>query len=189
MPAFTRRSLLARTALTGAVLALGNYARAFRGARKTPKRGMNMLLWTAFVQADHFPILERLGKAGFDGAEIPLGQGDAAHYKTVRQTLDNVGLQSTCVTSLTPAVPPASSRGATNRAPHSSPPPLNGWATQCPANQAKALTLISFIVRTGSKLLPVSASSYVHMQNDAYDPFAPAQQRSILCCCASQTSN
>ena len=34
------------------------------------KTGMNLLLWTTHVTQDHFPILEKLKKAGFDGVEI-----------------------------------------------------------------------------------------------------------------------
>jgi D-psicose/D-tagatose/L-ribulose 3-epimerase len=59
--------------------------------------GMNLLLWTAHVTAEHFPILADLKKTGFDGVEIPLFDGDAAHYKSIRQELDKQGLASTAV--------------------------------------------------------------------------------------------
>ena len=45
------------------------------------KVGMNLLLWTAFVTEEHFPILEKIKKTGYDGVEIPLFDGDAEHYK------------------------------------------------------------------------------------------------------------
>ena len=62
------------------------------------KTGMNLLLWTTHVTAEHFPILEKLKKTGFDGVEIPLFEGDAGHFKTVRKELDNLGLGCTTVT-------------------------------------------------------------------------------------------
>jgi D-psicose/D-tagatose/L-ribulose 3-epimerase len=62
------------------------------------KTGMNLLLWTTHVTAEHFPILEKLKKAGFDGVEVPLFEGDANHFKTVRKELDNLGLGCTTVT-------------------------------------------------------------------------------------------
>ncbi|MFO0880951.1 MAG: sugar phosphate isomerase/epimerase family protein [Gemmataceae bacterium] len=62
------------------------------------KTGMNLLLWTAHVTDEHFPILARLKQAGFDGVELPLFGGDKAHYQTVRKELDNLGLGCTTVT-------------------------------------------------------------------------------------------
>ena len=62
------------------------------------KTGMNLLLWTTHVTSEHFPLLAKLKKAGFDGVEIPLFEGDAAHYKTIRKELDNHGLGCTTVT-------------------------------------------------------------------------------------------
>ncbi|NBR07585.1 MAG: sugar phosphate isomerase/epimerase [Planctomycetes bacterium] len=62
------------------------------------KVGMNLLLWTAFVTKEHFPILEKIKKTGYDGVEIPLFDGDAEHYKTIKKELDNLGLGCTTVT-------------------------------------------------------------------------------------------
>ena len=62
------------------------------------KIGMNLLLWTAYVTEAHFPLLASLKKAGYDGVELPLFDGDAAHYKKVRKELDNLGLGATTVT-------------------------------------------------------------------------------------------
>ena len=72
------------------------------------KTGMNLLLWTTHVTAEHFPLLAKLKKAGFDGVEIPLFEGDAAHYKTIRKELDNHGLACTTVTVATPDANPIS---------------------------------------------------------------------------------
>ena len=62
------------------------------------KIGMNLLLWTAYVTEAHFPLLASLKKAGYDGVELPLFDGEAAHYKKVRKELDNLGLGATTVT-------------------------------------------------------------------------------------------
>ncbi len=72
------------------------------------KTGMNLLLWTTHVTSDHFPILEKLKKTGFDGVEIPIFEGDAGHYKTIRKQLDNLGLGCTTVTVATPDANPIS---------------------------------------------------------------------------------
>lgn len=72
------------------------------------KVGMNLLLWTGYVTEEHFPVLEKIKKAGYDGVEIPLFQGDEAHYKKVRKELDNLGLKSTTVTVVNPESNPIS---------------------------------------------------------------------------------
>jgi D-psicose/D-tagatose/L-ribulose 3-epimerase len=80
------------------------------------KTGMNLLLWSTHVTAEHFPILAKLKKAGFDGVEVPLFEGDAAHYKGVRRELDNLGLGCTTVTCVGPEANPISSDAAVRRA-------------------------------------------------------------------------
>jgi D-psicose/D-tagatose/L-ribulose 3-epimerase len=62
------------------------------------KFGMNMLLWNTHVTAEHFPLLAKLKKIGFDGVELALFQGDEAHYKKVGQELKDLGLGCTTVT-------------------------------------------------------------------------------------------
>jgi D-psicose/D-tagatose/L-ribulose 3-epimerase len=69
---------------------------------------MNLLLWTTHVTAEHFPLLGKLKKAGFDGVEVPVFAGDAAHYRTLRKELDNQGLGCTTVTVATEAANPIS---------------------------------------------------------------------------------
>ena len=69
---------------------------------------MNLLLWTTHVTEEHFPLLAKLKQAGFDGVELPLFEGDAAHYQTVRKELDNHGLGCTTVTVATPEANPIS---------------------------------------------------------------------------------
>src|SRR5438874_8770046 len=80
------------------------------------KTGMNLLLWTTHVTAEHFPILEKLKKTGFDGVEIPIFEGDTAHYKALRKELDNQGLKCTTVTVATPEANPISPEAAVREA-------------------------------------------------------------------------
>jgi D-psicose/D-tagatose/L-ribulose 3-epimerase len=70
--------------------------------------GMNLLLWTTHVTSEHFPILARLKETGYDGVEVPLFEGNAAHFRTIRKELDNQGLKCTTVTVATPDANPIS---------------------------------------------------------------------------------
>jgi D-psicose/D-tagatose/L-ribulose 3-epimerase len=70
------------------------------------KYGFNLLLWTTHVGAEHFPTLGQLKAAGYDGVELPIFEGDAAHYKTVREALDDHGLKCTAVTVVGPEASP-----------------------------------------------------------------------------------
>src|SRR5262245_61725960 len=72
------------------------------------KTGMNLLLWTTHVTSEHYPILAKLKKAGYDGVEIPLFEGDAGHYRGVRAELDRNGLKCTTVMCATPDANPIS---------------------------------------------------------------------------------
>jgi len=69
---------------------------------------MNLLLWTTHVTAEHFPLLAKLKAAGFDGVEIPVFEGDAAHFKTIGAELKKNGLAATSVTVMTPEANPIS---------------------------------------------------------------------------------
>lgn len=80
------------------------------------KTGMNLLLWTAHVTSEHFPLLGKLKEAGYDGVEIPLFEGDAAHYRSIRRELDKQGLGCTTVTVLTPETNPISPDPAVRKA-------------------------------------------------------------------------
>lgn len=70
--------------------------------------GMNLLLWTTHVTEEHFPLFEKLKQAGFDGVEIPIFEGDAGHFKSIRKELDRLGLLCTTVTIATPEASPIS---------------------------------------------------------------------------------
>jgi D-psicose/D-tagatose/L-ribulose 3-epimerase len=72
------------------------------------KTGMNLLLWTTHVTEEHFPLFAKLKQTGFDGVELPLFGGDAAHYRKIRQEIDNHGLGCTTVTVANPEANPIS---------------------------------------------------------------------------------
>lgn len=79
------------------------------------KFGMNLLLWATHVTPEHFPIMAQLKKTGYDGVEIPLFEGDATHYKTVRKELDNLGLKCTTVTCVPPEANPISPEASSRK--------------------------------------------------------------------------
>lgn len=60
--------------------------------------GMNLLLWTAHVTEEHYPLIAKLKQTGFDGVELPLFGGEVAHYERVGKELKDLGLRATTVT-------------------------------------------------------------------------------------------
>ncbi|MFH5805265.1 sugar phosphate isomerase/epimerase family protein [Alienimonas sp. DA493] len=72
------------------------------------KYGLNLLLWTPEVTADHAPLLADVKRWGYDGAELPLFSGDEATGKTLGQLCDDAGLARTAVTVCTPEADPIS---------------------------------------------------------------------------------
>lgn len=72
------------------------------------KYGFNLLLWTTHVTAEHFTLLPKLKAAGYDGVEVPLFEGDAAHYKIVGKAIGDAGLKCTAVTVVPPEANPIS---------------------------------------------------------------------------------
>jgi D-psicose/D-tagatose/L-ribulose 3-epimerase len=52
------------------------------------KAGFNLLLWTPHVTSKHRPLLEKLKQAGYDGVEIPVFEGEPAHYSQIGKMLD-----------------------------------------------------------------------------------------------------
>ena len=80
------------------------------------KYGMNLLLWTAGVTEEHFPLLTSLKAWGYDGVELPMFDFDVNHYKKIGAELQKVGLESTAVTVCTaeqnPISPDAAVRAA-----------------------------------------------------------------------------
>jgi D-psicose/D-tagatose/L-ribulose 3-epimerase len=64
------------------------------------KAGFNLLLWTSHVTEQHFPIIEKLAKAGYDGVEIPILEGTPAHYRQVLKVIRDNGLSCGVVTNM-----------------------------------------------------------------------------------------
>jgi D-psicose/D-tagatose/L-ribulose 3-epimerase len=60
--------------------------------------GMNLLLWTTHVTRELFPLFAKLKQTGFEGIEIPVFEGNAAHYKEIAAELKKQGLACTTVT-------------------------------------------------------------------------------------------
>ncbi len=61
-----------------------------------------MLLWTNHVTEQHYPIIDQLKETGYDGIELFLGEGNAAHYRKIGDYLAAMQLGVTCVASLSP---------------------------------------------------------------------------------------
>ncbi|QIG51085.1 sugar phosphate isomerase/epimerase [Nordella sp. HKS 07] len=62
------------------------------------KIGFNLLLWTGHVGDEHRSLLRDIKKAGYDGVEVPVFQGDPVYYARLGQMLDEIGLERTVVT-------------------------------------------------------------------------------------------
>ncbi|MFT7486686.1 MAG: D-psicose/D-tagatose/L-ribulose 3-epimerase [Candidatus Paceibacteria bacterium] len=78
--------------------------------------GFNMLLWTTFVEPEHVPVIERLKQIGYDGVEIPAGDGPVDHYHSVRKWADDAGLACTAIAMATPEADPSSPEPSVRRA-------------------------------------------------------------------------
>jgi D-psicose/D-tagatose/L-ribulose 3-epimerase len=61
------------------------------------KMGFNLLLWTGHVTQEHRALLCDIKKAGYDGVEIPIFEGDPDHYARLGEMLDEIGLARTVV--------------------------------------------------------------------------------------------
>ena len=66
------------------------------------KIGINMLLWTDFVTEEHYEIIEKLQKTGYDGIEVPIFAGESKNYTKIGQHLKSIGMGVTGLTSLLP---------------------------------------------------------------------------------------
>lgn len=63
---------------------------------------MNLLLWATHVTEEHYPQLEKIKSAGFDGVEIPIFGGDDSHYRKLRKKLDELQLKTSAITVSAP---------------------------------------------------------------------------------------
>jgi D-psicose/D-tagatose/L-ribulose 3-epimerase len=80
------------------------------------KTGMNLLLWTSHVTQEHYPLFARLKKTGFYGVEIPVFEGDEAHFRAVGKEIKNHGLGCTTVTVVNEQANPISPDAAVREA-------------------------------------------------------------------------
>ena len=70
--------------------------------------GFNLLVWTAAISEQMNPIAERLKTIGYDGIECFIDNQDVSVYRQFGSHLNQLGLQSTCVTVVGPDENPAS---------------------------------------------------------------------------------
>ena len=70
------------------------------------KVGMNMLLWGSSITAQHIPVFRSLAEAGFDGVEIPVVEQSAGELRAMRAALNDLGLDCTTSTFVTPGINP-----------------------------------------------------------------------------------
>jgi D-psicose/D-tagatose/L-ribulose 3-epimerase len=83
--------------------------------------GFNLLLWTTHVTEEHFPLFAELKRAGYDGVEIPVFEGEPEHFARVGRIVRDEGLRCTGVTVLPDeehsavSADPAVRRGAVER--------------------------------------------------------------------------
>ncbi len=70
--------------------------------------GFNLLAWSAPISEKMHPIAERLKKIGYDGVECFIDYQDVSAYRQFGQHLGQLGLQSTCVMTLSPDENPVS---------------------------------------------------------------------------------
>jgi len=81
------------------------------------KTGMNLLLWTTEVTAEHDGLLDQLKAMGFDAVEVPVfAVDDPAPYERLGKRLKALGLGATAVTVMTPETNPISSDPGIRRA-------------------------------------------------------------------------
>lgn len=78
--------------------------------------GFNLLLWTGHVTEEHYPVLAELKRAGYDGVELPLFEGDPEHYRRVGRALRDDGLRATGVTVMPDAAHDCTSSDPKSRA-------------------------------------------------------------------------
>ena len=73
------------------------------------KYAMNMLLWGTHITEEQFQLFDHLKKAGFDGVEVPVFEGDEEHYVKMSKAIKAAGLECTVVTCTGADNNPASS--------------------------------------------------------------------------------
>jgi D-psicose/D-tagatose/L-ribulose 3-epimerase len=90
--------------------------------------GFNLLLWSTHVTEEHFSVLAKIKAAGYDGAELPIFEGDPEAYRRIGQALKDNGLRATAVTVI-----PDAARDCTSADPKARAAGLEHlkWAIDC----------------------------------------------------------
>lgn len=65
------------------------------------KLGLNVFLWSGQTDESLFPVLEKIKRWGYDGAEFPFFHTKEDVYRRVREKLEALGLKATGCTVLT----------------------------------------------------------------------------------------
>lgn len=61
------------------------------------KIGFNTLYWTPFLSEKDFFLIEKVKKIGYDGIEVPLFEGNLAHYQSIGRFLEEQEMESTAL--------------------------------------------------------------------------------------------
>ncbi len=72
------------------------------------KFGFNFLLYTTFFTEDLLPVAGMLAEAGYDGIELPAGDGPLSHYQALAPQIRDLGLEVTAVAMGLPEADPSS---------------------------------------------------------------------------------
>lgn len=80
------------------------------------KFGFNLLLWTTFVTEDDLHLLDLLEEIGYDGVEIPTGDGPVKHYRWLAPIIREHGLEVTSIAMALPDADPSSADPTIRRA-------------------------------------------------------------------------
>ena len=72
------------------------------------KFGFNFLFWTTYVTDEHLPLFELMKEIGYDGIEIPVGDGEVSHYVDMAQKVRDHGLEVTALAMAMPDADPSS---------------------------------------------------------------------------------
>ena len=70
--------------------------------------GLNLLVAGGFIADEHLPLIERLKTLGYDGVEIPVMEGDVAHYEALGRRIREIGLATTISTVVGEDISPIS---------------------------------------------------------------------------------
>jgi D-psicose/D-tagatose/L-ribulose 3-epimerase len=64
------------------------------------KLGVNLMLWTGALDGKALPLIDKVGKMGFDGVELPIFDAKRVEVARTRRVLASNGLQATVCTAM-----------------------------------------------------------------------------------------